>query len=102
MKRKKTLSSILFALLKKDIVFLKQTDKFEKNFPSSSPENFQQSLNIMMGCFMRKDPLKSNKLHEHPKVVALFTRENQMPFFERIHGYDEEVTEEFLMSLRPH
>lgn len=25
-----------------------------------------------------------------------------MPFFERIHGYDEEVKEEFLMSLRPH
>jgi len=25
-----------------------------------------------------------------------------MSFFKRIHGYDEEVTEEFLMSLRPH
>ena len=25
-----------------------------------------------------------------------------MPLFERIHGYDEEATEEFLMSLRPH
>ena len=51
---------------------------------------------------MRKEPLNSNKLHEHPKVVALFTSANWMSFFERIHGYDEEVTEEFLMSLRPH
>jgi len=50
---------------------------------------------------MRKEPLNSNKLHEHP-VVALFTRANWMSFFEIIHGNDEEVTEEFLMSLRPH
>lgn len=51
---------------------------------------------------MRKEPLNSNKLHEHPEVVALFTRANSMSFFERIHGYDDEVTKEFLMSLRPH
>ena len=51
---------------------------------------------------MRKDTLNSKKLHEHLHVVALFTRAKWMSFFERIHGYDEEVTEEFLMSLRPH
>ncbi len=51
---------------------------------------------------MKKEPLNSNKLHEHPEVVALFTRANWMSFFERIHGHDEEMTEEFLMSLRPH
>ena len=56
----------------------------------------------MTGGFMRKEPLNSVKLHEHPEVVALFIRGNWMPFFERIHGYDEEATEEFLMSLRPH
>lgn len=51
---------------------------------------------------MRKEPLNSNQLHEHPEVVVLFMRENWMIFFERIHGYDDEVTEEFLMTLRPH
>ena len=51
---------------------------------------------------MRKEPLNSTKLHEHPEVVALFTRTNWMPFFEKIHGYDEEVTEEILLSLKPH
>lgn len=51
---------------------------------------------------MTKEPLNSNKLHEHREVLALFTRANWMPFFERIHGYEEEVTEELLMSLRPH
>jgi len=51
---------------------------------------------------MRKEPLNSTKFHEHPKVVALFTKENWMPFFEKFHGYDEEVTEEFLLSLNPH
>jgi len=56
----------------------------------------------MPGGFLRKEPLKSKKFHEHIEVVAHFTTANWMSFFERIHGYDEEVTEEFLMSLRPH
>ena len=51
---------------------------------------------------MRKEPLKSSKLYENPKLVDLFTRENWISFFDKIQGYDEEVTEEFLMSLRPH
>ena len=75
---------------------------FESLLPSSPPEHFQQSLNTMPGGFMRKEPLNSNKFHENPEVVALFTKANWMPFFERIHGYDVEVTEEFLMSLRSH
>jgi len=41
---------------------------------------------------MRKEPLNSTKLHEHPEVVALFTKENWTPFFEKFHGYDDEVT----------
>jgi len=56
----------------------------------------------MTGGFTRKEPLNSTKLHEHPEVVALFTRANRMHFFEKIHGYDEKVTEEFLLSLKPH
>ena len=51
---------------------------------------------------MRKEPLKSSKLYEHPKVVELFTRENWISFFDRIQGCDKEVTERFLMSRRPH
>lgn len=51
---------------------------------------------------MRNESLNSARLHEHPKVVALFTRANWMPFFEKLHGYDEEVTEEFSLSLTPH
>ena len=51
---------------------------------------------------MRKEPLNSTRLHDHPKVVVLFTRANWMPFFEIIHAYDDEVTEEFSMYLRPH
>jgi len=53
----------------------------------------------MTGGFMRKEPLNSTKLHEQPEVVALLTKANWMPFFEKFHGYDEEVTEEFLLSL---
>lgn len=51
---------------------------------------------------MREGYLNSNKIHEYPKVVVVFTRENQMPFFEKFNGYDEEVNEEFLFSLKHH
>lgn len=51
---------------------------------------------------MRKEPPNSTRLHEHPEVVSLFTRANFMPLFEKLHGYDEEVTEEFTLSLTPH
>jgi len=51
------------------------------------------------GC-IRKEPSNSNQLHEHPEVVALFTRENWMIFFEIIHGYDDEVIEEFSDGLK--
>ena len=51
---------------------------------------------------MRKEPLNSTKLHQHPEVVALFTRANWIPFFEKFHGYDEEDIEEFLLFLKPH
>jgi len=56
----------------------------------------------MPGGFIRKEPSDSSKLHEHPEVVDLFTQENSISFFDKIQGYDEEITKEFLMSLRPH
>ena len=51
---------------------------------------------------MQKEPLNLARLHEHPKVVALFTRANWMPFFEKLRGYDEEEMQEFALSLIPH
>lgn len=56
----------------------------------------------MTGGFMRKEPLNSTRLHEHPEVVGLFTISNWTAFFEKLHEYDEEVTEEFSLSLTPH
>lgn len=55
----------------------------------------------MPGGFIRKEPLDSKKLRETPEVVDLFTRANWMTFSDRIQGHDDEVTEEFLMSLQP-
>ena len=56
----------------------------------------------MLGGFIRKEPSDSSKSHEHPEVVDLFTRTNWISFFDKIQGYDEEITEDFLMSLRAH
>jgi len=53
----------------------------------------------MLGGFIRKEPSDSRKLQETPEVVDLFTRANWMTFCDIIQGYDDEVTEELLMSL---
>lgn len=51
---------------------------------------------------MRKEPTNSSRIHEHPQVVSIFTRANWMPFFEKFQGFDEEVGQEFSLSLVPH
>ena len=55
----------------------------------------------MLGGFIKKEPSDSRKLWETLEVVDLLTRANWMTFCDRIQGYDDEVTEEFLMSLQP-
>lgn len=54
----------------------------------------------MLGGFIRKEPSDPSKLHEHPEVVDLFTHTNWMSFCDKLQGYDDEIMEEFLMSLK--
>ena len=37
---------------------------------------FKRGISTMIGGFMRNEPTNSTRLHEHPQVVAIFTREN--------------------------
>lgn len=55
----------------------------------------------MPGGFIRKEPSDPSKLREHLEVVDLFTRANWMSFCDKIQGHDNEITEKFLMSLKP-
>lgn len=55
----------------------------------------------MPGGFIRKEPSDSSKLRENPEVVNLFTHANWMTFCDKIQGHDDEITDEFLMSLQP-
>ena len=48
------------------------------------------------------EPTNSSRLHAHPQVVDIFTRENWMIFFEKFRGFDEEIAQEFSHSLVPH
>lgn len=76
---------------------------FLQKFLSLSPAGvFQNGTSKMIGGFMRKEPTNSVRLHGHPKLVAIFTRANWMPFFEKFWGFDEEVAQEFSLSLKPH
>ena len=51
---------------------------------------------------MRKEPTNSSKLHAHPQVVDIFTRENWMNFFEKFLGFDEKIAQEFFHTLVLH
>lgn len=55
----------------------------------------------MPGGFIRKEPSDSKKLRETPKVVELFSRAHWMTFCDKLQGHDDEITEEFLRSLKP-
>jgi len=55
----------------------------------------------MPGGFIRKEPSDSKKLRETPEVVDLFSRAHWMTFCDKIQGHDDEITEEFLRSLKP-
>ena len=51
---------------------------------------------------MRKEPTNSTRLHAHPQVVDIFTRENWMNLFGKFQGFYEEISQEFSLSLVPH
>lgn len=51
---------------------------------------------------MRKDPTNSTRLHAHPQVVDIFTRENWMNFFEKFRAFDDEICQVFSLSVVPH
>lgn len=67
---------------------------------------FAQSINknrvffTMSGGFIRKEPSDYNKLWETPEVVDLFSRAHWMTFCDKLQGHDDEITEEFLRSLK--
>jgi len=45
---------------------------------------FEGGIRKMTRGFMRKEPTNSARIHEHPEVVAIFTKANWMPFFEKL------------------
>ena len=51
---------------------------------------------------MRKEPTNSTRLHAHPQVVDIFTRATWMNFFEKFRGFDDEIAQEFALSLVLH
>ena len=41
------------------------------------------------------------RIQQHPQVLEIFTRHNWMEFFEKFRGYDDEVAQDFSLSLIP-
>ena len=42
------------------------------------------------------------RIQQHPQVLEIFTIHNWMGFFEKFRGYDDDVAQEFALSLTPH
>lgn len=55
----------------------------------------------MTGGFNKREPTNIVRIHQHPPVVEIFIRHKWMGFFERMKGYDDEVTKGFALSLIP-
>lgn len=55
----------------------------------------------MPGGFIRKEASVSKKLRETPEVVDLFSRAHWITFRDKLQIHDDEITEEFLRSLKP-
>jgi len=56
----------------------------------------------MTGGFNRREPTNTVRIQQHPHVLEIFTRHKWMGFFEKFKGYDDEVAQEFALSLTPH
>ena len=41
------------------------------------------------------------RIQQHLQVLEIFTRDNWMGFFKKFRGYDDEVAQEFPLSLTP-
>jgi len=60
---------------------------------------------IMLTCFpflaWRRDPINTLRIQQHLQVLEIFTRHNWMGFFKKFKGYDDEVAQDFVLSLIP-
>jgi len=56
----------------------------------------------MTGGFDRREPTNTVRIQQHPQVLKIFKRHNWMGFFKKFRGYDDEVAQEFSLSLTPH
>ncbi len=56
----------------------------------------------MTGGFNRREPTNTVRIQQHPQVLEIFTRHTWMGLFEKFRGYDDEVAQEFALSLTPH
>jgi len=55
----------------------------------------------MTGRFNRRLPINTVRIHQHPKVLEIFTRHNWMGYFEKLRGYDDEDAQDFSLSIIP-
>ena len=55
----------------------------------------------MTGGFNRREATNTLRIQQHPQVLEIFTRHNWMGFFVNFKGYDDEVAQEFALSLTP-
>jgi len=55
----------------------------------------------MGGGFNRREPIDTSRINLHPPMVDIFRRHNWFGFFELRKGYNDYITYEFSMALRP-
>lgn len=51
--------------------------------------------------FNKMDPIRTTKIHQHPRVVEIFTRHQLLGLLYLLTGYDDDVAREFEILLVP-
>ena len=53
----------------------------------------------MGAVFKRGEPTKPSKVYDNPEIVEIFQKCEWLGYFERLRGFDDEVSMEFSQNL---
>jgi hypothetical protein len=50
--------------------------------------------------FNRREPIEPSKIYDNPEIVEIFQRSHWMGYFERLRGFDDEISLEFALNFQ--
>jgi hypothetical protein len=54
----------------------------------------------MGDVFNKREPIEPSKIYEKPGVVEIFQRSHWLGYFDRLRGYDDEISLDFSLNFQ--